>query len=342
MRVDAILDPPSPGHVEELARAAEREGFDRVRIAETRHESLVMAALALAATQRVEVGTEVTIAFARSPTVVAHAAWDLAAASGGRFRLGLGSQVRAHVERRYGMTWDRPLGRMREYVGALEALWRCWQEGAPLRFEGRYYRLTLMTPFFDPGPIATPRVPVGLAGVNPTWARLAGEVAQAFHVHPLHTPAYLRDVLLPAIEAGLARGGKARDAFEVVGSAFVITGADPEQRRARRELVRQQVAFYASTPSYRRVLAHHGLEAVGEELSRLARAGRWQAMAGAVPDELVHLVAVEAEPDALPARLVERYAGLVDRIALYLPYRPGEEGEWWGRWIRELRALTGS
>ena len=342
MKVDAILDPPSPGHVGELAREAEREGFDRVRIAETRHEPFVMAALALSATQRLEVGTEVAIAFARSPTVVAHAAWDLASASGGRFRLGLGSQVRAHIERRYGMTWDRPLGRMREYVGALDALWRCWQEGTPLRFEGRYYRLTLMNPFFNPGPIETPRVPVGLAGVNPAWAKLAGEVAQAFHVHPLHTAAYLRDVLLPAIEAGLTRAGKARESFEVVGSVFVITGADPDERRARRELVRQQVAFYASTPSYRRVLAHHGLEQVGEELSRLARTGRWQAMAGAVPDELLDLVAVEAEPDALPSRLAERYAGLLDRIAFYLPYRPGEEGGWWGRWIHELRALTAS
>lgn len=338
MKVDAILDPSSPAEVGPLARAAEQAGFDRIRIQETRHEPFVQAALALAATERVEVGTEVAIAFARSPTVVAHAAWDLAALSGGRFRLGLGSQVRAHIERRYGMPWDKPLGRMREFVGALEALWRCWQDGVPLRAEGRFYRLTLMTPFFNPGPIATPRVPVGLAGVNPAWARLAGEVAQAFHVHPLHTPAYLKDVVLPAVEAGLARAGKSRSDFEVVGTVFVITGDDEEERGRQRQAVRQQVAFYASTPSYRRVLAHHGWEEVGQHLSRLARAGRWSEMAGALPDELLQEVAVEADPEELPSRILQRYAGLLDRVALYLPFRPGRWDGWWSHWLARLKA----
>lgn len=337
VKVDAILDPASPAEVGLLAKAAEQAGFDRVRIVETRHEPFVLAALALAATQRIEVGTEVAIAFGRSPTVVAHAAWDLAALSGGRFRLGLGSQVRAHIERRYGMQWDRPLARMREFVGALEALWRCWQEGAPLRVEGRFYRLTLMTPFFNPGPIATPRVPVGLAGVNPAWARLAGEVAQAFHVHPLHTLAYLRDVLLPAIDVGLARGGKRAD-FEVVGSVFVITGESDEERRSQRQAVRQQVAFYASTPSYRRVLAHHGWDDVGQHLSRMARSGLWSEMANAVPDEMLREVAVDADPEELSSRILERCAGLLDRVALYVPYRPGQRDRWWSRWVQELKA----
>lgn len=337
MKVDAILDPASPAEVGPLARAAEQAGFDGVRIQETRHEPFVQAALALAATARIDVATEVAIAFARSPTVVAHAAWDLAALSGGRFRLGLGSQVRAHVERRYGMPWDRPLGRMREYVGALRALWRCWQEGSPLRYEGRYYRLTLMTPFFNPGPIGVPEVRVGLAGVNPAWAALAGEVAQAFHVHPLHTPAYLRDVLLPALADGLSRAGRPRSGFEVVGTVFVVTGDDEDERRRSREAVRRQIAFYASTPSYRRVLAHHGADAVGEELSRLARAGRWSEIGDALPDAVLHEVAVEADPDALPACLVARYAGLLDRIALYLPFRPDEHSRRWSRWVLQLK-----
>lgn len=337
MKFDARLEPASPSEVPELARAAERIGFDRVRLSETQHEPFVLATLALAATQRLEVGTEVAIAFGRSPTVVAHAAWDLAALSQGRFRLGLGSQVRAHIERRFGMTWDKPLGRMREFVQALQALWDCWQHGTPLRMEGRFYRLTLMTPFFNPGPIATPRVPVGLAGVNPGWARLAGEVAQAFHLHPLHTAAYLREVLLPAIETGLARVGKRRQDFKVVGSVFVITGDSPEELRQRREEVRQQVAFYASTPSYRRVLEHHGWGDIGERLSQLARQGRWAEMAAALPDEVLQAVAIEAGPADVPYRILERYSGLLDRVAIYMPYRLGEREHWWASWTAAMR-----
>ncbi|MEW6047616.1 MAG: TIGR03617 family F420-dependent LLM class oxidoreductase [Bacillota bacterium] len=341
MRFDALLDPATPSEVAELAKAAEQAGFGRVRIPETRHEPFVMSALALAATRHIEVGTEVAIAFVRSPTVMAHAAWDLAALGGGRFRLGLGSQVRAHIERRYGMVWDSPVGRMREFVQALEAVWRCWQDGAPLRVDGRYYRLTLMTPFFNPGPIESPAIPVGLAGVNPPWARLAGEVAQAFHVHPLHTPGYLRDVLLPAIGAGLARGGKQRGQFEVVGSVFIITGRDESERAGMRQAVREQVAFYASTPSYRRVLEHHGWGELGERLSQLARAGRWSQMAAVVPDEMLDEVAVEAAPDELAGRIVERYGGMLDRVALYMPFRPSEWSEWWPRWAEGVQRSSG-
>ena len=337
MKFDARLDPASPSEVPELARAAERAGFDRVRLSETRHEPFVLATLALAATDRIEVGTDVAIAFARSPTAVAHAAWDLAALSRGRFRLGLGSQVRAHIERRYGVAWEKPLGRMREFVQALQALWECWQHGTPLRMEGRYYRLTLMSPFFNPGPIEAPAVPVGLAGVNPGWARLAGEVAQAFHVHPLHTAPYLREVLLPAVEAGLAGAGRPREGFEVVGSVFVVTGDDREELRQAREEVRRQVAFYASTPSYRRVLEHHGWGEVGERLSRLARQGRWSEMAAAVPDEMLQAVAVEAEPPDVPYRILERYSGLLDRVAAYIPYRPGQREHWWASWTAAMR-----
>lgn len=336
MKFDVLVEPGSPAEVAGAARTAEALGIARLRVQETRHDPFVSSALALAATQRIEVGTEIAVAFARSPTVVALAAWDLAALSGGRFHLGLGSQVKAHIERRYGMVWDRPIGRMREFVQALDALWRCWQEGAPLRVEGRFYRLTLMTPYFNPGPIATPAVRVGLAGVNPSWARLAGEVAGAFHLHPLHTPSYLREVLMPALEEGLARSGRRRSDFELVGTVFAAVGEAREERARQREAVRQQVAFYASTPSYRRVPAHHGRDDVGERLSQLAREGRWDEMASALPDDLLDLIAVEAHPDELADRLLERYGGLLDRVALHLPFQPGEHDAWWARWAERI------
>ena len=332
MLLDARIEPASPSEVARLAVETERAGFAAVRLSETRHEPFVTAALALAATRRVEVMTEVAIAFARSPTVVAHAAWDLAALGEGRFRLGLGSQVRAHIERRYAATWVSPLGRMREFVQALRALWECWQTGKPLRVEGKFYRLSLMTPFFNPGPVAHPRIPVGLAGVNPAWARLAGELADAFHVHPFHTPAYLREVLLPALQAGLARSGRPRQAVQVVGSVFVVTGRTSQELAALREEVRSQVAFYASTPSYRRVLEHHGWGEVGQRLSQLARLGRWQEMASVVPDEVLQAVAVEASPEEVPRALQERYRGLLDRVAVYSPYRPGDRQLPWEQW----------
>lgn len=342
VKADVTVDPAGPGELAELAQAAEREGFDRLRIPETRHESFVLSALALSATRTIEVGTEVAIAFARSPTVVAHAAWDLAALGGGRFRLGLGSQVRAHVERRYGMAWERPVRRMREYLQCLQALWECWQAGKPLRVQGEFYRLTLMTPFFNPGPIPTPSVPVGLGGVSPAWARLAGEMAGAFHVHPLHTAAYLREVIMPAIEAGLSRSGRGRDDFELVGSVFVVWGDDDATRAQSRQEVRRQLGFYASTPSYRRVLAHHGWADAGERLSRLARERRWDELAGAVPDGLLREAAVEGAPEEVAVRIRERYGGLLDRVAPYLPYRPGERDDWWRRWLRALREAPGS
>lgn len=330
MKLDALVDPRGPQEVARLARAAEELGFARIRIPETRHEPFVMAALALSATDRLEVGTEVAIAFARSPTVVAHAAWDLAALGAGRFRLGLGSQVKAHIERRYGMAWeDPPVARMREFVGAVRAVWGSWQHGTPLVTRGRWYSLSLMTPFFSPGPIAHAAIPIGLAGVGPAWARLAGEVADAFHVHPFHTASYLRDVLVPAARSGLARRARPPAALSMVGSVFVVTGWTGQQRLEAREAVRRQIGFYASTPSYRRVLEHHGMQDAGARLSALARTGRWGELGAAVPEELVREAAVEGQPDEIAALLRQRYGTLLDRIALYLPFRPGEHDRWW-------------
>jgi probable F420-dependent oxidoreductase len=323
MKLDAALNPPSLRAVPALARAAETAGFAGVWTTETQHSPFLPLPLIAEHTTRLQFGTAVAIAFARSPVTLAHTAWDLAAQSGGRFQLGLGTQVKAHVERRFGQPWpESPVGKLREQILALRAIWHCWQTGERLNFRGEYYKLTLMTPFFNPGPIEHPAIPIYIAGVNPGLARLAGEVCDGFHVHPFHTAAYLRDVLRPAIAAGAARAGRPAEAVQLAGSVFVISSA------AEREQVRQQVAFYASTPSYRPVLVQHGWEEAGARLSALAARGEWAAMPALVSDDMLAEFAVVAPLAELPAALRERYAGLLDRLTLYRPYEPGVE---WGK-----------
>jgi probable F420-dependent oxidoreductase len=268
-------------------------------------------------------GTAVAIGFARSPMTLAHVAWDLAAQSDGRFMLGLGTQVRAHIERRFGLEWPAsPVGKLRELVLALRAIWHSWQTGERLNFRGSYYKLTLMTPFFNPGPINYPQVPIYIAGVNTGLAQLAGEVCDGFHVHPYHSAAYLRDVLRPAIAAGAAKAGRTLAEVQVAGTVFAIN------QPGEREAVRQQISFYASTPSYRPVMAHHGWDDTAERLSALAARGEWPAMPALISDEMLDTFAVSAPLAELARPLRERYGGLLDRIALYRPFLKDEAG--WG------------
>jgi probable F420-dependent oxidoreductase len=326
VKFDATLAPASLSEVPALARAAESLGVSAVWTTETQHDPFLPLTLVAEHTTRLRFGTAVAIGFARSPTTLAHTAWDLAAQSGGRFVLGLGTQVKAHIERRFGMAWpESPVGKLRELILALRALWDCWQTGPQgrLNFRGEYFRLTLMTPFFDPGPMAHPHIPIFIAGVNPGLARLAGEVGDGFHVHPYHTPAYLRDVLRPALAEGAARAGRALSGIEVAGAVFVVTS------EAEREFVRQQISFYASTPSYRPVLDRHGWSAVGERLSALAARGQWDAMPALISDEMLSTFAVSAPLAGLAPRLKERYAGLLDRLMLYRPFVSGEDDEGW-------------
>jgi len=333
MKIDAALTFTNLSQVPALAQAAETLGFDAVWTSETQHEALLPLPLVAEHTRQIQFGTAIAVAFARSPTILAHAAWDLAAQSGGRFILGLGTQVKAHVERRLGMTWDAPAPRLREMILAIRAVWETWQNGAPLNFRGEYYKLTLMTPFFSPGPIGAPRVPIFIAGVNTHLCRLAGELADGFHVHPLHTVKYLRELVLPAIEAGAAKSGRTRGEVQLAGSVFVI------RSDAEREAVRQQVAFYASTPSYRSVLGCHGWQDAGERLSRLAARGCWGDMPREVSDEMLEAFAVQAPPADLAGQLLQRYAGLLDRITLYTPFTPGEQEDMWRSLIAHLHAI---
>jgi probable F420-dependent oxidoreductase len=331
MLFDANLpDVPLSGFAE-VAAAAERTGFNAVWTSETKHDPFLPCALIAEHTRRMQFGTAIAVSFARSPATIAQLAWDLAAQSQGRFILGLGTQVRAHVERRFGMPWpDSVLAKLREQVLAIRAFWESWQHGTRLNFRGQYYRLTLMSPFFNPGPISHPDIPIFIAGVNRGLASLAGEICDGFFVHPLHSRRYLTEVLLPAIESGLEKGGKARSRFAVSASAFVAT-SDEERNSAR-----AQIAFYASTPSYRPVVELHGWGNVALELSALAARGAWDAMPAVISDEMLREFCLCTSEADLAGGLRDRYQGSVDRVGIYAPFVPGERDTLWARLASDL------
>ncbi len=333
MQLDASMPPVPLSRVPRIAREAEALGFKALWSSETMHDPFLPGALIAEHTRRLQFGTAVAIAFARSPANIAYTSWDLAQASSGRFLLGLGTQVKAHVIRRFGMSWpDSVVGKLREQIAAVRAFWHTWQTGEALNFRGEYYKLTLMSPFFNPGPVDNPEIPIYIAGVNTGLATLAGEVADGFHVHPFHTPDYLNKVLIPAIEKGAMKAGRKRTDIHIAVNAFVVTSKDEEA------FVRQQISFYASTPSYRPVMTLHGWDSVAEQLSSLAASGKWGEMPALIDDEMLETFAVVCEPARLPAALSERYQGIADRLGLYVPYMPGERDEFW----RSLLALEGS
>jgi probable F420-dependent oxidoreductase len=325
---------PSAGlqDVPDLARKAEAVGFDTLWSSETQHAPFLPLALVAANSTALRFGTAVAIAFARSPATLAYTAWDLAQASGGRFILGLGTQVKAHVERRFGMPWpESVIQRLREQIQAIRALWNSWQTGERLNFRGQEFKLTLMTPFFNPGPIEHPRIPIYIAGVNTGLCSLAGEIADGFHVHPYHSARYLREVIRPAIAAGAAREG--RDPREVSLSITAMAATDQTER----DFIRSQIAFYGSTPSYRPVMEIHGWGEAADRLRALSRRGRWDEMPSLISDEMLETYAVAAGPTELAGALKARYGGLADHLTLYFPYVPGERDEFWRRLLGELR-----
>ena len=316
-----------------IARAAESIGFDALWSSETQHDPFLPLALTAEHTQRIHFGTAVAIAFARSPIVLAHTAWDLARQSGGRFILGLGTQVKPHIERRFGMPWGPPVARLREFVQALHAVWDNWQNGTRLNFRGEHYKITLMMPFFSPAPIdpAHANIPIFIAGVGAPLSRLAGEVADGFVVHPLNTPKYLAEVVRPAIEEGARKAGRSASDVAVSGSVFVAL------EEAEREAARAQISFYASTPSYRPVLDLHGWSAIGEQLSALASRGKWDEMPGVVSDEMLDAICVTGTWDEVADQVKARYGGLADRIGFYRPFVPGVDEDHWRAVAARLR-----
>ncbi len=315
MKVDTAL--PDPVDSREAAAAAEQAGYAGAWTSETKHDPFISLGLAAVATRRIELGTAIAVAFARNPMSMAVQANDLQLLSGGRLLLGLGSQIRPHITRRFGMPWSHPAARMREYILALRSIWQSWNEGTKLQFRGDFYSHTLMTPFFNPGPNPHGAPRVLLAGVGEAMTAVAGEVADGFLCHGFTTERYLREVTLPALARG--RGGGLAG-YEVSGSPFVATGRTEEELEAACRSVREQIAFYGSTPAYRGVLELHGWGGLSDELHELSLQGRWRDMGALIDDGLLRTFAVVAEPGAVAAELLRRYGDVMTRMTLYMPY----------------------
>ena len=317
--------------VAEEAQAAEAAGYDAVWSAETSHDPFLPLVLAAEHTERVEIGTGIAVAFPRSPMHLANFGWDLQAYSQGRFLLGLGSQIQAHIEKRFSATWSHPAARMRELILAVRAIWDCWNNGTKLDFRGDFYSHTLMTPFFNPGPNPYGDPKIFLAAVGGRMTEVAGEVADGMLAHGFTTEPYLREVTLPALERGLAAGGKKRGDFQISCPVFVVTGSNEEEVARADQGTRQQLAFYGSTPAYRPVLEHHGWGDLQPELNTLSKRGEWVEMGRLIDDDVLDAFAVVAEPEEVPGLIMERYRGLIDRVMFYAPYRSDPE-----RWVRLL------
>ena len=333
MKIDAGTLASHLREVPALARAAEEIGFDGLWTSETQHDPFLPLALAAEHTTRIELGTAIAVAFPRSPTVIAQVAWDLAAQSKGRFILGLGTQVKAHIERRFGLTWESPALKLREMILAMRALWAAWQGDGKVNYRGQFFKITLMTPFFNPGPIEHPDIPIFIAGVNEKMCQLAGELCQGFHVHPFHTAKYVREVTVPNVENGLKQSNRTRPDIALSSAIFAATN------EAEREMARAQISFYASTPTYRPVLEIHGWGETGERLSALAARGRWAEMPAQINDEMLNEFAVVAESDdELAIRIKERYTGLLDRITLYSSFDPRQDKTRWTKLVEAFKS----
>lgn len=325
-RVDVALSATAGTDQRPAAARAEAVGYDGLWVGEVAHDPFLQLTLAATVTQRIALGTSIALAFARSPMTLATTANDLQQISGGRLRLGLGTQVKAHITRRFSMPWSRPADRMREFVLALRAIWDCWAEapggGAKLDFAGEFYQFSLMPPQFVPPPNGYGPPPVLLAAVGSALTQVAGEVADGLVCHGFTTARYLREVTLPALHRG--RAGSL-EGFDVIGHPMIVTGRTEEELAAASDAVRAQIAFYASTPAYRGVLERHGWGGLGEELHGLSRQRRWAQLPGLVDDDVLAEFAVVGSPPAVAAELARRYTGLFTRWVLHTPYAVAPE-----------------
>lgn len=333
MRVDAILN-SALTLADRRARELEGLGYDGIWTAETSHDPFLPIALAAPATERAELGTSIAVGFARTPMLLANLGWDLQALSGGRFILGLGSQIRPHITKRFSMPWSHPAARMREMVQATRAIWDAWLGEGPLRFRGEFYTHTLMTPMFSPAAdelvdIGPPRI--FLAGVGQAMTEVAGEVADGFICHAFTTPRYLREATIPALARGAQRAGRSVDDVEV--SAPVFIAFDPGALDA----IRRQLAFYGSTPAYRTVLELHGWGELHEELHRMSKRGEWAEMGEVIDDEVLHTFALVGTPDRVADLVAERYGGIAQRLTVMHAEQLSPEA--WSSFVGRLRAI---
>ncbi len=338
MKVDGGLG-TDLSKVAAAARDAEAAGYSGAWTAETSHDPFFPLVLGAEHTTTLELGTSIAVAFARSPMTLANIGWDLQAYSKGRFMLGLGSQIKPHIEKRFSMPWSHPAPRMREMVLAMRAIWDSWMTGDKLAFRGEFYTHTLMTPFFAPdreelGDFGPPKV--FLAGVGELMTEVAGEVCDGFICHGFTTERYFREVTMPALERGRAKVGKTMDGFEIVGPSFVVTGSNDEQLEAASTGTRQQIAFYGSTPAYRGVLELHGWGGLQDELNSLSKRGQWVEMGGLITDEILDTFAVVGAPEQIAPELHARYGDVIQRISLYTPY--SSDPARWGGILAAIKA----
>jgi probable F420-dependent oxidoreductase len=337
MKVDGNIISSDLHQTVEKAKEAEEAGYSGLWSSETSHDPFLPLLLAAEHTKDMEIGTSIAVAFARNPMLLANVGWDLQAFSRGRFILGLGSQIKPHITKRFSMPWSHPAARMREMILAVRAIWDCWLNGTRLDFRGEFYSHTLMTPFFAPpasdlSEIGVPRI--FLAGVGELMTEVAGEVCDGFICHGFTTERYLREVTLPALERGRAKSGKTMDGFEVAGPSFVVTGTDEEQIAQATTGTRQQIAFYGSTPAYRPVLDLHGWGDLQGELNALSKQGKWAEMGELIDDDMLNTFAVVADPEQVADGLARRYGDVIQRISFYAPYKSDPE-----RWRKVLAAL---
>ena len=324
MLFDVTILPKNLNTAGTIARQVEDYGFGGLWTAETSHNPFLPLTHAASVTDRISVGTGIAVAFPRSPMVMANTAWDLAEQSKGRFILGLGTQVRAHITKRFSSEWSAPVPRLREYIESMRAIWDTWQTGVPLHYKGEHYRFILMTPFFSPEPMPYSNIPIYIAGVNEGLCRLAGEMCQGFHVHPFHTTRYLKEMIIPNIEAGAQKTGRTRQAVKLTCMIFVVTGRTAEEIQQSTIATKSQIAFYASTPSYKAVLEMHGWGDLAERLGKMIRENRWNELWTEISDEMLNEIAVVAPVDELAHKVKERYEGLLDRVGYYFPFVPEE------------------
>ena len=329
MKFDTTILYPKLSDMAAVAAAADALGFDGLWTAETTSDPFLPLTIAAEHSQHMNLGTAIAVTFPRSPTVLATMAWDLARFSNGRFILGLGAQIKAHNERRFGARWEKPIRKMRETIEAVRAVWDCWQHGTPLNYEGEFFKLNLMTPFFHSGPLTCPAPPIYISAVNEQMLKVAGSHCDGVHVHAFHTAKYLREFALPVLESGLKKSGRTREGFGVNTAVFVIPTDGPKPVTEYEQFARQQISFYMSTPAYKVVTDLHGWNQTAWTLGKMAVRGQWAEMPNQINDEMLDAFAVTGTWAKLPSIIKERYADLLTRVSYYLPFAPGECDEQW-------------